>query len=86
MSWSWVPPREGEGGPSPALRRAVTVLSIVFTAVIAVSYIVMAGDRAASVCTVNAPAGSSVSAEWQWWPPGYACVSEHQSIEASATR
>lgn len=83
MSWSWVPPREGEGGPSPVLRRAVTVLGVIFTAVIALSYIVMAGDRATRACAIDQPAGSSVSAEWQWWPPGYACISDNQSIEAS---
>ena len=42
MSWDWVPPRPGEedgsdGGPSPALRRTVTVLAVLLTAAEAVT-------------------------------------------------
>ncbi|SDS60731.1 hypothetical protein [Paraoerskovia marina] len=81
MSWSWVPPREGEGGPSPALRRAVTVLGVLFTAVIALSYVVSAQDRATRACAIDAPAGAEVSAEWQWWPPGHACVYDQETTQ-----
>lgn len=76
----WVPAQEGDGGPSRGLRRTVTALSVVFAVVIALSYVVNAGDRATRACVAQAPAGAEVAAEWRWWPPGHVCVVDHETI------
>lgn len=80
MSWDWVPPREGEdaqGGPSPALRRAVTVLIVAFTAVLALYYATQVLGVSREECDRNRPQGvssGSVETRWRWWPPGTECV------------
>ncbi|ROS77253.1 hypothetical protein [Cellulomonas sp. PhB143] len=70
-------PVPGDGGPSPALRRTVTVLVVVLSALLVVSWSVRwvrgEGDR----CVAGRPAGVSaeqVASQWRWWPPGYRCV------------
>ncbi|QJW36987.1 hypothetical protein [Cellulosimicrobium protaetiae] len=81
MSWDWVPPRPGEedgsdGGPSRALRRAVTVLVVLLTGVLAVYYVTVWLGQQADACVADRPAGVSaqdVDARWGWFPPGYTC-------------
>ncbi|WP_175010174.1 hypothetical protein [Cellulosimicrobium sp. TH-20] len=81
MSWDWVPPRPGEedgsdGGPSPTLRRTVTVLAVLLTAVFVVYYVTVAVRQQADACVADRPAGvavQDVETRWRWVPPGYTC-------------
>ncbi|MBN0041568.1 hypothetical protein JN535_15485 [Cellulosimicrobium cellulans] len=82
MSWDWVPPRPGEeggsgGGPSPALRRTVTVLAVLLTAALAVYWVTVGVRQQADACVADRPADvapQDVVATWRWWPPGYDCA------------
>ncbi len=81
MSWDWVPPRPGEedgsdGGPSPALRRTVTVLVVLLTAVLAGYYVTVGLRTQAAGCESVRDDGAvqESQATWRWWPPGYTCV------------
>ncbi|MBD8079149.1 hypothetical protein [Cellulosimicrobium arenosum] len=80
MSWDWVPARPGEDprdGPSPALRRVVTVLVVLVTAVFVVYYATIGLGQGEDRCVAERPQGVSagqVEARWRWWPPGTACV------------
>ncbi len=79
MSWSWVPPlpNEEDDGPSPALRRTVTVLMVLITGVFALYYASVAlGITNNDSCVENRPAGvgrADVDSHWRWWPPGRVC-------------
>ncbi|GEM_PF-1689692 len=81
MSWDWVPARPGEedgsdGGPSPALRRAVTVLAVLLAAALAVYWVTVGLRQQADACVADRPAGVAardVVTTWRWWPPGYEC-------------
>jgi len=81
MSWDWVPARPGEedgsdGGPSPALRRAVTVLVVVLSATFVVYYATVGLRSQAERCEIVRPDGTvqETAATWRWWPPGYECA------------
>lgn len=82
MSWDWVPARPGEedgsgGGPSPALRRAVTVLAVLLTGALVAYYLTIGVRQGADRCVAERPEGvsaSQVDSRWRWWPPGTECV------------
>lgn len=82
MSWDWVPARPGEedgsdGGPTPALRLAVTILSVLLAAALAVYWVSVGLRQQADACVADRPDGvaiQDVDARWRWVPPGYECV------------
>lgn len=92
MSWDWVPARPGEedgpdGGPSPALRRTVTVLVVLLTGVLVAYYLTVAVRQQADACVADRPAGveaRDVHATWRWLPPGYDC--EHATADEDVAR
>ncbi|WP_286217930.1 hypothetical protein [Paraoerskovia sediminicola] len=66
-----------DDGPSPRLRQALIVLSVVFTAVLIVFYAQRWFDWERAACVSDRPPGTSaesVETGWQWWPPGVACT------------
>ncbi|MBD5788048.1 hypothetical protein IF650_17975 [Cellulosimicrobium terreum] len=80
MSWDWVPPRPGEengsdGGPSPVLRRAVTVLAVLVTGAFVAYYLTVWVDGAHDRCVADVPGvdPDQVVATWHWWPPRTEC-------------
>jgi multidrug resistance efflux pump len=59
----------GQGtGPSPLLRRLVTILVIVVTAAYIANYFVAGYRHAGTEC-----ARTAGDVQWQWYPPGFHC-------------
>ncbi|WP_265523374.1 hypothetical protein [Oerskovia flava] len=90
MSWDWVPPRPGEeqGGPSPALRRTVTVLAVLFTGVLVLFYASQGLGQARDACVRDRPAGvavGDVGSQWRWLPPGYDCTYPSGEVDGEVT-